>query len=217
MDFGKVTIPTKWEEINLQKFCELMKVYEKEDRDILDVLEVLSGKTKSELRQMPTDFVDTMLIHLQFMNTPLNVEPDSKITINGKEYKINYMEKLKFGEWTDAETALKDKDYITMLAILCRLEGEIYDDDFIADKLDDRIKIFSQIPVTQAFILINFFLKLSLQSMSYSPKFLETSKEEVRSLLRLIRSSVMAGDGGIFSIPQLMIKLIKLERQLKHI
>lgn len=34
-----------------------MRVYEKEDKEVLDVLEVLSGKTKSELRQMPADLL----------------------------------------------------------------------------------------------------------------------------------------------------------------
>nr|DAZ31072.1 MAG TPA: hypothetical protein [Caudoviricetes sp.] len=35
------------------------------------------------------------------MNIPLNVEADSKIVINGEEYKVNYTEKLKFGEWNE--------------------------------------------------------------------------------------------------------------------
>lgn len=70
-----------------------------------------------------------MMQHLQFMNIPLNVEADSKIVINGEEYKVNYTEKLKFGEWTDAETVLKEKDYAGLLAILARKNGEIYDDD----------------------------------------------------------------------------------------
>lgn len=217
MDFGKVTIPTKWEELTLKQFCELIKVYEKEDNEVLDVVEVLSGKTKSELRLMPAEFVDTMLHHLQFMNTPLNVEPDSKITINGETYKVNYTEKLKFGEWTDAETVLRDKDYASLLAILARKEGEVYDDDFIADKLDKRIEFYNSLPITKALILINFFLKLRLSYLLYSQKSLENSKQAVESLVQYTKDSLKAGGGRRFASIYARIKLKKLEKSLKCI
>lgn len=217
MDFGKVTIPTKWEELTLKQFCELIKVYEKEDNEVLDVVEVLSGKTKSELRLMPAEFVDTMLHHLQFMNTPLNVEPDSKITINGETYKVNYTEKLKFGEWTDAETVLRDKDYASLLAILARKEGEVYDDDFIADKLDKRIEFYNSLPITKALILINFFLKLRLNYLLYSQKSLENSKQAVESLVQYTKDSLKAGGGRKLDLIYAKIKLKKLEKSLKCI
>ena len=217
MDFGKVTIPTKWEDITLKQFCELMRVYDKDDKDILDVLEVLSGRTKSELRQMPADFIDTMMQHLQFMNIPLNVEADSKIVINGEEYKVNYTDKLKFGEWTDAETVLKEKDYAGVLAILARKDGEIYDDDFIANELDKRIELFNSLSITKALVLLNFFLKLKLNSILYSQKSLENSKEAIESLVQCIKSSLKDGGGNMFSTLSARIKLRRLEKQLRCI
>ena len=217
MDFGKVTIPTKWEDITLKQFCELMRVYDKDDKDILDVLEVLSGRTKSELRQMPADFIDTMMQHLQFMNIPLNVEADSKIVINGEEYKVNYTEKLKFGEWTDAETVLKEKDYAGVLAILARKDGEIYDDDFIANELDKRIELFNSLSITKALVLLNFFLKLKLRYILYSQKSLENSKEAVESLVQCIKSSLKGGDGKKLDLIYAKIKLRRLEKSLKCI
>lgn len=213
---SEIKVPTKWEEVTLSQFQKLVEVYDNKG-EIIDILEVLTNVSKRDLKQLPMDIIDKIMAHLQFMNIPLKAEPDNKININGDEYKINYMEKLKFLEFVDSETALKSKDYVTMLAILCRKEGEIYDDDFIADKLDQRTKMFENLPVTEAFILINFFLKLNLQSRLYSPKYLEISKDQVRQLLKLIKNSVKAGDGGIFSTLQLMIKLRKLEKQLKSI
>lgn len=189
-----------------------MRVYDKDDKDILDVLEVLSGKTKSELRQMPADFIDTMMQHLQFMNIPLNVEADSKIVINGEEYKVNYTEKLKFGEWTDAETVLKEKDYAGVLAILARKDGEIYDDDFIANELEKRVELFNSLSITKALVLLNFFLKLKLNSILYSQKSLENSKEAIESLVQCIKSSLKDGDGNIFSTLSARIKLRRLEK-----
>ena len=217
MDFGKVTIPTKWEDITLKQFCELMRVYDKDDKDILDVLEVLSGKSKAELRQMPADFIDTMLQHLQFMNIPLNVKADSKIIINGEEYKVNHTEKLKFGEWTDAETVLKEKDYAGLLAILARKDGEIYDDDFIANELEKRVELFNSLPITKALVLLNFFLKLKLRYILFSQKSLENSKEAVESLVQSIKSSLKDGDGKKLDLIYAKIKLRRLEKSLKCI
>lgn len=217
MDFGKVNIPTKWEEITLKQFCELMRVYDKDDKEVLDVLEVLSGKSKAELRQMPADFIETMLQHLQFMNIPLNVEADSQMVINGEQYKVNHTEKLKFGEWTDAETVLKEKDYAGLLAILARKDGEIYDDGFIANELDKRVELFNSLPITEALILLNFFLKLKLRYILYSQKYLENSKEAVESLVQSIKSSLKDGDGKRLDLIYAKIKLRRLEKSLKCI
>ena len=217
MDFGKVNIPTKWEEITLKQFCELMRVYDKDDKEVLDILEVLSGKSKAELRQMPADFIETMLQHLQFMNIPLNVEADSQMVINGEQYKVNHTEKLKFGEWTDAETVLKEKDYAGLLAILARKDGEIYDDGFIANELEKRVELFNSLPITEALILLNFFLKLKLRYILYSQKYLENSKEAVESLVQCIKSSLKDGDGRRLDLIYAKIKLRRLEKSLKCI
>lgn len=217
MDFGKINIPTKWDDITLKQFCELMRVYDKDDKEVLDILEVLSGKSKAELRQMPADFIETMLQHLQFMNIPLNVEADSQMVINGEQYKVNHTEKLKFGEWTDAETVLKEKDYAGLLAILARKDGEIYDDGFIANELDKRVELFNSLPITEALILLNFFLKLKLRYILYSQKYLENSKEAVESLVQSIKSSLKDGDGKRLDLIYAKIKLKRLEKSLKCI
>lgn len=217
MDFGKINIPTKWDDITLKQFCELMRVYDKDDKEVLDILEVLSGKSKAELRQMPADFIETMLQHLQFMNIPLNVEADSQMVINGEQYKVNHTEKLKFGEWTDAETVLKEKDYAGLLAILARKDGEIYDDGFIANELDKRVELFNSLPITEALILLNFFLKLKLRYILYSQKYLENSKEAVESLVQSIKSSLKDGDGKRLDLIYAKIKLRRLEKSLKCI
>ena len=72
MNFGKVQLPTKWEDITLEQFQELMRIYNEEDRDILDIVSLFSKKDKKELRQMPAEFVETMIVHLQFMNCKLD-------------------------------------------------------------------------------------------------------------------------------------------------
>lgn len=221
MDFGKITIPTKWSEVTLKQFQELMKVYNQEDKDILDILSIFTQKDKKELRQMPSEFIETMLVHLQFMNTKLEVEPSSQIDIDGKIYRINYTEKLKFGEFVDVETLIKEDKYnwAAILAMLCRLEGEIYDDDFIADQLDERIKMYESLPIDRALQLINFFLKLKLRYITYSLRSLtlKEAREAAESLVQSIRDSVKAGAGTRLNSIYAKIELRKLEKQLKCI
>lgn len=221
MDFGKITIPTKWSEVTLKQFQELMKIYNQEDKDILDILSLFTQKSKKELRQMPSEFIETMLAHLQFMNTKLEVEPSSQIDIDGKIYRINYTEKLKFGEFVDVETLIKEDKYnwAAMLAMLCRLEGEIYDDDFIANQLDARIKMYESLPIDRALQLINFFLKLKLRYITYSLKSLtlKEAREAAESLVQSIRDSVKAGVGTKLNSIYAKIELRKLEKQLKCI
>ena len=221
MDFGKITIPTKWSEVTLKQFQELMKVYNQEDKDILDILSIFTQKSKKELRQMPSEFIETMLVHLQFMNTKLEVEPSSQIDIDGKIYRINYTEKLKFGEFVDVETLIKEDKYnwAAILAMLCRLEGEIYDDDFIADKLDERIKMYESLPIDRALQLINFFLKLKLRYITYSLRSLtlKEAREAAESLVQSIRDSLKDGAGTRLNSIYAKIELRKLEKQLKCI
>ena len=221
MDFGKITVPTKWDDITLKQFQELMKIYNQEDKDILDILSLFTQKSKKELRQMPSEFIETMLVHLQFMNTKLEVEPSSQIDIDGKIYRINYTEKLKFGEFVDVETLIKEDKYnwAGILAMLCRLEGEVYDDDFIAEKLDGRIKMYEELPINKALQLINFFLKLKLRYITYSLRSstLKEGKEEVESLVQSIRDSLKDGAGTRLNSIYAKIELRKLEKQLRCI
>lgn len=221
MDFGKINIPTKWEDITLKQFQELMKIYEQEDKDILDILALFSGRDKKELKQMPKEFIDTMLVHLQFMNTTLEAEPKSSIEIQGETYKINYTEKLKFGEFVDVEGLIKDDkyNYAALLGILCRKDKEIYDDDFIADKLDDRIKMFEELSIDKALQLINFFLKLKLRSIAYTQKSLalQEGKELAESLVQSTRDLVKDGAGNMFDSIYVKRELKRLEKSLKCI
>lgn len=221
MNFGKITVPTKWEEVTLKQFTELLTIYDKENKDILDIISMFTGRSKDELRKYPMDFINEILIHLQFMNTPLNIKPSNWVEIDGKKYSVNYMEKLKFGEFVDVETIIKDNkyNYPAILGILCRMEGEVYDDDFIAEKLNDRVKMFEELDMPSAMRLINFFLKLSLRSIAYTQKSLaiQQGKEQAELLAQSIRDSLKDGDLKKLDMIYAKTELRKLEKSLKSI
>ena len=221
MNFGKITVPTKWEEVTLKQFTELLTIYDKENKDILDIISMFTGRSKDELRKYPMDFINEILVHLQFMNTPLNIKPSNWVEIDGKKYSVNYMEKLKFGEFVDVETIIKDNkyNYPAILGILCRMEGEVYDDDFIAEKLNDRVKMFEELDMPSAMRLINFFLKLSLRSIAYTQKSLaiQQGKEQAELLAQSIRDSLKDGDLKKLDMIYAKTELRKLEKSLKSI
>ena len=221
MNFGKITVPTKWEEVTLKQFTELLTIYDKENKDILDIISMFTGRDKDELRKYPMDFINEILIHLQFMNTPLNIQPSNWVEIDGKKYSVNYMEKLKFGEFVDVETIIKDNkyNYPAILGILCRMDGEVYDDDFIAEKLNDRVKMFEELDMPSAMRLINFFLKLSLRSIAYTQKSLaiQQGKEQAELLAQSIRDSLKDGDLKKLDMIYAKTELRKLEKSLKSI
>ena len=100
-DYGNITVPTSWDEVKLKDFVALMKLQESEGKDelsIVDIMAALTGTDKKYIYSLPSDFANTIMAHLLFLNEPLKEEPKAEVEINGEKYRINYMEKLKFLE-----------------------------------------------------------------------------------------------------------------------
>ena len=204
-DFGSITVPTSWEQITLGQFITLMKLQEeegKEEPSIVDIMAVLTGTDKKYIYSLPSDFANTIMAHLLFLNKPLKEEPKAEVIIDGNLYKINYMEKLKFGEYTDANTVMaNDKfDYASLLAILCRREGEIYDDDYIAEHLDERTEMWNNQPITKVYPLVCFFLTLSALSEKHLQHFMTEGEQAIDQLLTHIEDSLRNGEHKKFSL-----------------
>ena len=204
-DFGSITVPTSWDEVKLKDFITLMKLQEeenKEDVSLIDIMAVLTGTDKKYIYSLPSDFANTIMAHLLFLNKPLKEEPKAEAIIDGNLYKINYMEKLKFGEYTDANTVMaNDKfDYASLLAILCRREGEVYDDDFIAEHLDERIEMWNNQPITVVYPLVCFFLTLSVVSGKHLEHFMTDAEQVIDQSLTHIENSLKNGAVKKFSM-----------------
>lgn len=204
-DFGSITVPTSWEQITLGQFVKLMRLQEeenKEDVSLIDIMAVLTGTDKKYIYSLPSDFANTIMAHLLFLNKPLKEEPKAEVIIDGNLYKINYMEKLKFGEYTDANTVMaNDKfDYASLLAILCRREGEIYDDDYIAEHLDERIEMWNNQPITKVYPLVCFFLTLSALSGKHLQHYMTDAEQVIDQSLTHIEDSLRNGAHKKFSM-----------------
>lgn len=199
INLGSWTCPVRWSDITLKQFQDIQRYYADKEKkvDVRDIVHILCNKTRDEVNLLPTEFLEKILEKLSFLSEePVHQEPQSSIVIKGEKYIINIMEKLKAGEYIDTDTLIKqDKyNYAALFAILCRKEGEVYNDDFIANKLDDRIKMFEEQPVTNIFPLVSFFMNcfLTLQR----PFLLYSAVEEAINLTQKnIENSV--NDGAI--------------------
>ena len=223
-DFGNITVPTSWEQITLGQFITLMKLQEeegKEEPSIVDIMAVLTGTDKKYIYSLPSDFANTIMAHLLFLNKPLKEEPKAEVIIDGNLYKINYMEKLKFGEYTDANTVMaNDKfDYASLLAILCRREGEIYDDDYIAEHLDERTEMWNNQPFTKVYPLVCFFLTLSALSGIHLEHYMTEGEQAIDQLLTHIEDSLRNGAVKKFSLSYVKArwKLRKLRKCMSQL
>lgn len=215
-DFGDFIVPEKWEDINLKKFQQIMRLYESSENkpDMVDLISILTDKDKEIIKQLPMDFIDKIMVRLLFLNEPIKCNDSNKITIDGEEYLINHMEQLKFMEYVDVNTLLEhDKlNYAGILSILCRKNNEEYNDDYINNILQTRLEMFEKQPVTNIMPLIGFFLLLSNSFEARLQSYLTEGKYQINQLLKDIGDSLKnMGFKKYYMIWQ-MIRLKKLQK-----
>ena len=221
IDFGSWTVPVSWDELTLEMFQEIEKYYSNKDKDfdIREVLHIFTNKTEDEINALPITFTNELMNKLMFLKEkPKDYEPSNFIEIDGVRYGINVMEKLKTGEYVAIDTILKSDphDYISILAVLCRKNGEIYDSKFEAELFEERQKLFAKQPVTKIIPLISFFINCYIVRKMHSLLYSEV-EEGLNLMEQNIESSRANGDLSALSTRRLMKKLRKLRKSIKYI
>lgn len=218
IDLGVWNLPKSWDDVTLAKFSNLQRIKGEGEAQIYDLLQALCDKTKDEVMQLPIEFVEKMLNRMDFIyTTPEVAAPTNKIEIDGETYQVNYLEKLKAGEYISFDTVIKSDqyNYAAMLAILCRKPDEIYDSKFEAEKFEDREKMFGNQPITKILPIINFFLNLYM--VSELPSHLYSQVEEAINLTRQdIENSPNLGRSRKFFLKWRMKKLQKLLKSSRN-
>lgn len=217
-DFGSIKVPTKWEEVSLGQFEKIMKLTGGESKrvDVMSLLSILTGQDEDYINSLPASFVETLMAHLIFLNdNPRTYDQTaSQIKIGGDFYSIHFLEELKFGEYVEVNESIKNDplDYSSILAILCRKDGEAFDEDYVANKFRKRKEMFQEQPVTEILPLIGFFLKLFLISRANSQGCLTELESATNQLLQHTNSSVSNGDGEKRSLSWRMRTTRKLKK-----
>lgn len=217
-DFGSIKVPTKWEEVSLGQFEKIMKLTGGESKrvDVMSLLSILTGQDEDYINSLPASFVETLMAHLIFLNdNPRTYDHTaSQIKIGDDFYSIHFLEELKFGEYVEVNESIKNDplDYSSILAILCRKDGELFDEDYVANKFRKRKEMFQEQPVTEILPLIGFFLKLFLISRANSQGCLTELESATSQLLQHTNSSVSNGDGEKRSLSWRMRTSRKLKK-----
>lgn len=215
-NFGEWNCPESWDDITLKQFQEINQYYADKDKrfDIREVIHILTNKSIDEVNELPAEFLQIIMEKLSFLQVePEQQEPTNKIEINNEIYQINFMEKLKTGEYVSVDNILKaDKnDYASILAILCRKEGEIYDSKFEAELFEERKKMFEEQPITKILPIIGFFLNLYILSVIPSQLYSEV-EEKLNHIQKSIKTST---EIGVFKKRSLNSQVKKLQKLLR--
>lgn len=216
IDFGSWTVPTSWDELTLKQFQEIEKYYSDKDKDfdIRDVLHIFTNKTEDEINALPIVFTNELMNKLMFLkDKPKDYEPSNFIEIDGVRYGINVMEKLKTGEFVAIDTILKNDphDYISIFAVLCRKDGEIYDSKFDAEEFDKRVELMGKQPAIKMLPLIAFFINCYIVRKTHSLLY-----SEVEEGLNHIQQSINNSENlGVFKRLSLNSQMKKLRKLLK--
>ena len=148
VDFGNITVPTKWEDVTLQMMSDYLKLSsDKEEQKKKDEAEakkngtefnendekysitdkdLLSIFTNFDMEKydiLPVELYESIMSNFNFVIEPMpSSTPSNRITYNGINFIINDKETLKVKEYEDAELVLRTDrfDYPSLLAILCR-------------------------------------------------------------------------------------------------
>lgn len=221
IDYGQWVVPTKWEDVTLKQFQEIERFYEDKDKnfDVREVLHIFTNKGIDEINALPLEFLEEIMRNLLFLKErPEEKKPTNSVTINGERYAVQIENKLKVGEYVATDTALKgDKhNYAAILAILCRKDGELYDSKFENEVLEDRIKMWEGVPVTDVLPIIGFFLQLYITLQM--PTLLSSKAVEAIDLTRKDLETLRAnGEISKRYMKSQMKKLRKLEKSINSI
>lgn len=218
IDLGEWKVPTSWDDITVEKFSELERFYEGKDDDFnaIDVLHILTDKTADEVRALPIDFVEKMLEQMEFLQTvPQTDKPSNQIEIDGEKYTVHTERQMKTGEFVAVDTVLKaDRhDYASIMAILCRKDGEEYDSKFENEILPDRIELFKKQSILKILPVISFFL--SCWAISIAPSQLSSLiEEELNHTLKNLENSRSV---GVFKKRYMKWRMKNLRKSLRSI
>lgn len=224
IQLGKYKVAEKWEDVTLLQWQNYVRnASNKEDNsvDIISTLETFSDIPRSVINQMPTDLFESVIGRLKWITEQPDQTPSQSVDISGETYTINVMEKLKVKEYLDLNTVIEnDKfNYSMIFAILCRKQGEEYDEEFIADKLPDRLEMFEQMNCVDGMKLIAFFLTcwVELETRSRNSLVVQAIKEDAQKLVKSIMSSLKPMDYITPSRVRQILTLRKLEKSIKNI
>ena len=224
INLGQYHVAESWEDVTLlqwQNYVRNASSNEDNSVDIISTLETFSDIPRSIINQMPTDLFERVIGRLKWIKETPDQTPSQSVEISGETYTINVMEKLKVKEYLDLNTVIEnDKfNYLMILAILCRKQGEEYDEEYIADKLPERLEMCEQMNCVDGMKLIAFFLTcwVELETRSRNSLVINSIKADAIELVESTKNLLKPMDYITPSRVRQILTLRKLEKSIKNI
>lgn len=220
-----IVFPKDWKDITLGKYQEVQKYFdslkEEEEPNSIRVLSMLSDTPEDEIRLLPTRIVNEAVQSLSFLRELPNEQTEKRLYMEyeGERYNLPTVEELTFGEWVDLNNAMKSdrNDFASFFAILCRKDGEIYNQQYINQLFQKRVEIFKKMPMNEIHVGISFFEGFGDLLKRLSPNSINQIKDELSNIVKNIENSMKIGDYSPLSTFLLKKKLKRLKKSLNKI
>lgn len=187
METKSINVPTKWSEVTLKQFDELVEISNNKDYTIAEreirLIAVLTGLEISEVKTLDAPSFQLISNSLSFLNTtPEKVMPKAEFELNGKKYHADlYPNLFTAGQFLDYKviaTGDFDKKSARMIACFVYPTGVKYNDGSydVEDVVNDINEFMTVVEVTG---YTNFFM---LQYKAYASSLLEYLKRKTKRL-----------------------------------
>lgn len=201
------TMPSSWDEVTLEMFDVITSNEENPYEKIQDILEILTGLPKSEIKELPATVLESAEINkkLSFMTKePRKRMPVEKLTLNGKRYVMSlYPAKWTAAQYLDYNAVLgggPQKKIAKLVACFCVPEGKKYGEGYDFDKLVDEI--YEHMPVTVAMGYAGFFqLQLTSYVKALSAYTEKKKKKSTRKLASRLKRKSLRQDSTTSGTP----------------
>lgn len=181
----QITVPSKWEDVTVKQFDELLAASQDKDLTIAErevkIISILTGLSIQDVLNLDAPSFQAISDKLNFLNTkPSKVMPKDKITLNEKEYHVDlYPKNFTAGQFLDYKVlAGEEIDKKTARLIACFLypvgahynDGS-YDVEEVVNTINEHMSVVEVTGYT------NFFM---IQYVAYANSLLEYSKRQLK-------------------------------------
>lgn len=174
----EINVPTSWADVTLGMHILAQKAITENKTapdQLLGIIAALCCISVKQARSLDSDVADAIADHLAFyLTVPVPITVVDSIEIGGQVMVVpQKIGRRSFGEFVDLDNLMvQSKDFPVesvpeVLSIYCRPEGEAYDPDVTAQ----RIEAFKSLPVPVAESLAAFFLTKPSSSGMLSSRY----------------------------------------------
>lgn len=215
-DFGKWNVPESWDDVTLGQ-VQALDALGGSTPSLNDIVAILSGKTADEVAELPIQFANALLSKMEFIKERPEIEPSPYCMIGGERYSVNVVEEMKLGEFVAVETVLNaDKDDVaSVLAVICRKDGELYNTEFENKVFPQRKELFLNASCMAVLPVVAFFL-LRWEICENSSRRYSQMKSVALNLTQTCIDDLGKPMDGIGYLSRLRARR-KLKRLKKHI